>query len=142
MKFVFIFAKLAELPPGVMTHCNAKRRGPGHFGLLQLNCPDLALERHITFKNRPDQEFQSFAERVFEAHARRTARVSSRPVYVLRELVNLLRHRGIVLPRRTFEERAPNVATRWRTRYCAAPRIRLRSASNPVSRFSANKGSR
>jgi hypothetical protein len=37
-----------------------------------------------------------------EAHAMRIARISSRPVYVLRELVDLLRQRRIVLPGYTF----------------------------------------
>jgi len=34
--------------------------------LLQLDCPDLALERHVTFKDRPLSEFLSFAESVVE----------------------------------------------------------------------------
>jgi hypothetical protein len=37
-----------------------------------------------------------------EAHAMRVACISSRPVYVLRELVDLLRQRRIVLPGYTF----------------------------------------
>ena len=37
-----------------------------------------------------------------EAHAIRAARISSRPVYVLRELIDHLRHRRIVLPGYTF----------------------------------------
>jgi hypothetical protein len=41
----------------------------------------------------------AFDERVMlEAHARQAARLSSRPVYVLRELVDLLRRERIVLP--------------------------------------------
>ncbi len=35
--------------------------------LLQLDCPDLALERHITFQERPLKDFQRFAERVVTA---------------------------------------------------------------------------
>jgi TnpA family transposase len=39
---------------------------------------------------------------LLEAHARQAARISSRPVYVLRELVDQLRQRRIVLPGYTF----------------------------------------
>ncbi len=39
---------------------------------------------------------------MLEAHARQAARISSRPVYVLRELVDLLRQKRIVLPGYTF----------------------------------------
>ena len=38
-----------------------------HGFILQLDCPDLALERHITYQDRPLAEFQRFAERVVEA---------------------------------------------------------------------------
>jgi 5-methyltetrahydropteroyltriglutamate--homocysteine methyltransferase len=36
----------------------------GHGFVLQLDCPDLALERHITCQDRPPAEFQGFVERV------------------------------------------------------------------------------
>jgi hypothetical protein len=39
---------------------------------------------------------------MLEAHARQAARISSRPVYVLRELVDLLRRERVVLPGYTF----------------------------------------
>ena len=32
--------------------------------LLQLDCPDLALERHLSFQDRPLAEFLDFVERV------------------------------------------------------------------------------
>src|SRR6202035_3890733 len=32
--------------------------------LLQLDCPDLALEHHISFQNRPESDFLDFVERV------------------------------------------------------------------------------
>jgi 5-methyltetrahydropteroyltriglutamate--homocysteine methyltransferase len=32
--------------------------------VLQLDCPDLALERHVTYKDRPLADFQRFVERV------------------------------------------------------------------------------
>jgi 5-methyltetrahydropteroyltriglutamate--homocysteine methyltransferase len=32
--------------------------------LLQLDCPDLALERHISFQDRPESDFLDFVERV------------------------------------------------------------------------------
>src|SRR5713101_3670767 len=35
--------------------------------LLQLDCPDLALERHLTYNDRPLSEFLGFVERVVEA---------------------------------------------------------------------------
>jgi hypothetical protein len=35
--------------------------------LLQLDCPDLALERHLTYNNRPVGEFLAFVERVVAA---------------------------------------------------------------------------
>jgi 5-methyltetrahydropteroyltriglutamate--homocysteine methyltransferase len=35
--------------------------------LLQLDCPDLALERHISYQNRPLAEFLGFVERVVAA---------------------------------------------------------------------------
>jgi 5-methyltetrahydropteroyltriglutamate--homocysteine methyltransferase len=36
----------------------------GHGFLLQLDCPDLALERHVSFQDRPLAEFLGFVERV------------------------------------------------------------------------------
>jgi 5-methyltetrahydropteroyltriglutamate--homocysteine methyltransferase len=39
----------------------------GHDLLLQLDCPDLALERHITFQDQPLGEFLGFVERVVAA---------------------------------------------------------------------------
>ncbi len=38
-----------------------------HGFILQLDCPDLALERHITYTNRPVSEFIAFVERVIGA---------------------------------------------------------------------------
>ncbi|HEX3861851.1 MAG TPA: hypothetical protein VHY35_09205 [Stellaceae bacterium] len=35
--------------------------------LLQLDCPDLALEQHLSYNNRPLSEFLGFVERVVEA---------------------------------------------------------------------------
>ncbi|HTQ35141.1 MAG TPA: cobalamin-independent methionine synthase II family protein [Stellaceae bacterium] len=35
--------------------------------LLQLDCPDLALERHLTYNDRPVSDFLGFVERVVEA---------------------------------------------------------------------------
>jgi 5-methyltetrahydropteroyltriglutamate--homocysteine methyltransferase len=35
--------------------------------VLQLDCPDLALERHVTYAGRPLREFLAFAERVVAA---------------------------------------------------------------------------
>jgi 5-methyltetrahydropteroyltriglutamate--homocysteine methyltransferase len=37
-----------------------------HGFVLQLDCPDLALERHLTYWNRPLAEFLGFVERVVE----------------------------------------------------------------------------
>ncbi len=39
----------------------------GHGFLLQLDCPDLALERHLTYQDRPLAEFLGFVERVVAA---------------------------------------------------------------------------
>jgi 5-methyltetrahydropteroyltriglutamate--homocysteine methyltransferase len=39
----------------------------GHGFVLQLDCPDLALERHVTYADRPISAFIAFAERVVEA---------------------------------------------------------------------------
>jgi len=39
----------------------------GHGFLLQLDCPDLALERHITYQDRPLADFLRFVERVVSA---------------------------------------------------------------------------
>jgi 5-methyltetrahydropteroyltriglutamate--homocysteine methyltransferase len=39
----------------------------GHGFLLQLDCPDLALERHISYQDRPLADFQGFVERVVTA---------------------------------------------------------------------------
>jgi 5-methyltetrahydropteroyltriglutamate--homocysteine methyltransferase len=39
----------------------------GHGFLLQLDCPDLALERHISYQDRPLRDFLSFVERVVAA---------------------------------------------------------------------------
>ncbi|MBV9828185.1 MAG: hypothetical protein JO001_21335, partial [Alphaproteobacteria bacterium] len=38
-----------------------------HGFLLQLDCPDLALERHLSFNDRPLADFLGFVERVIEA---------------------------------------------------------------------------
>ena len=38
-----------------------------HGFLLQLDCPDLALERHISYQDRPLADFQGFVERVVDA---------------------------------------------------------------------------
>lgn len=37
-----------------------------HGFLLQLDCPDLALERHITFQDEPTSKFVGFVERVVD----------------------------------------------------------------------------
>jgi 5-methyltetrahydropteroyltriglutamate--homocysteine methyltransferase len=47
----------------------------GHDFLLQLDCPDLALERHITYQDRPLADFLGFVERVVSAINRALARV-------------------------------------------------------------------
>ncbi|MDX1433468.1 MAG: hypothetical protein R3286_13575 [Gammaproteobacteria bacterium] len=38
-----------------------------HGFLLQLDCPDLALERHVSYQDRPVADFQAFVERVVTA---------------------------------------------------------------------------
>jgi 5-methyltetrahydropteroyltriglutamate--homocysteine methyltransferase len=38
----------------------------GHGFVLQLDCPDLALERHVTYQDRPLAEFLGFCERVID----------------------------------------------------------------------------
>ena len=38
-----------------------------HGFLLQLDCPDLALERHVGYQDRPLADFQAFVERVVAA---------------------------------------------------------------------------
>ena len=43
--------------------------------LLQLDCPDLALERHLSYQDRPLAEFLGFVERVVEAINRSIAGV-------------------------------------------------------------------
>ena len=47
----------------------------GHGFLLQLDCPDLALERHIGYQDRPLADFLRFVERVVSAINRALARV-------------------------------------------------------------------
>jgi 5-methyltetrahydropteroyltriglutamate--homocysteine methyltransferase len=47
----------------------------GHGFLLQLDCPDLALERHIGYQDRPLAEFLGFVERVVAAINRALANV-------------------------------------------------------------------
>jgi 5-methyltetrahydropteroyltriglutamate--homocysteine methyltransferase len=47
----------------------------GHGFLLQLDCPDLALERHITYQDRPLADFLGFVERVVSAINRALAGV-------------------------------------------------------------------
>jgi 5-methyltetrahydropteroyltriglutamate--homocysteine methyltransferase len=47
----------------------------GHGFLLQLDCPDLALERHITYQDRPLAEFLGFVEHVVAAINRALANV-------------------------------------------------------------------
>jgi 5-methyltetrahydropteroyltriglutamate--homocysteine methyltransferase len=43
--------------------------------LLQLDCPDLALERHLSYQDRPLGEFLGFVERVVEAINRAVANI-------------------------------------------------------------------
>src|SRR5437588_146279 len=43
--------------------------------LLQLDCPDLALERHLSYQDRPIGEFLGFVERVIETINRAIANV-------------------------------------------------------------------
>lgn len=70
---------------------------------------DLAVSLH-TRQRHVDTILELFRYRLcvleeramLEAHARRTACISSRPVYVLRELVDLLRRERVVLPGYTF----------------------------------------
>jgi len=38
----------------------------GHGYILQIDAPDLALERHVTYQDRPLSEFLGFAERVMD----------------------------------------------------------------------------
>ena len=40
------------------------RRSRAQGFLLQLDCPDLALEHHISFQDRPLRDFLGFVERV------------------------------------------------------------------------------
>jgi 5-methyltetrahydropteroyltriglutamate--homocysteine methyltransferase len=47
----------------------------GHGFVLQVDCPDLALERHITYQDRPLAEFLGFVERVVAAINRALANV-------------------------------------------------------------------
>ncbi|MGB5834633.1 MAG: DUF4158 domain-containing protein [Thiohalocapsa sp.] len=47
---------------------------------------------------------------MLETHARRAARISSRPVYILRELVDLLRHERVVLPGYTILQNSVRTA--------------------------------
>ncbi len=47
----------------------------GHGFVLQLDCPDLALERHVTFADRPLGDFVAFAETIVAAINRSLANV-------------------------------------------------------------------
>jgi 5-methyltetrahydropteroyltriglutamate--homocysteine methyltransferase len=47
----------------------------GHGFLLQLDCPDLALERHIGYQDRPLRDFLGFVERVVAAINRALSKV-------------------------------------------------------------------
>jgi 5-methyltetrahydropteroyltriglutamate--homocysteine methyltransferase len=47
----------------------------GHGFLLQLDCPDLALERHISYQDRPLADYLGFVERVVSAINRALADV-------------------------------------------------------------------
>ncbi|MGE0718739.1 MAG: cobalamin-independent methionine synthase II family protein [Alphaproteobacteria bacterium] len=38
-----------------------------HGFILQLDCPDLAMERHITYQDRPTSDFVAFVERIVAA---------------------------------------------------------------------------
>jgi len=46
-----------------------------HGYLLQLDCPDLALERHVSYQDRPTRDFLHFVERVIGAINRALADV-------------------------------------------------------------------
>jgi 5-methyltetrahydropteroyltriglutamate--homocysteine methyltransferase len=39
----------------------------GHGLLLQIDCPDLALERHVTYRDRPLGDFLGFVERIVDS---------------------------------------------------------------------------
>ena len=77
-----------------------RRRYFDNKAVADLTVSDHTRQRHVEailglFRYR----LCALDERVMlEAHAREAARISSRPVYVLRELVNLLRRERVVLP--------------------------------------------
>ena len=50
-----------------------------HGFLLQIDAPDLALERHITYKDRPVAAFVDFVERVVADHQSGAAQRAARP---------------------------------------------------------------
>jgi hypothetical protein len=63
---------------------------------------------------------------LLEVHARQAARISSRPVYVLRELVDLLRRERVVLPGYTILQNIVRAALVFERRHltgCSVPRI-------------------
>ena len=50
-----------------------------HGYLLQIDAPDLALERHITYKDQPVSAFQEFVEKTDRDHQRRARQRAARP---------------------------------------------------------------
>jgi hypothetical protein len=81
-----------------------RRRYFDNMAVADLSVSLHTRERHIdTILGLFRYRLCALEERaVLEAHARQAARVSSRPVYVLRELVDLLRRERIALPGYTF----------------------------------------
>ena len=50
-----------------------------HGYLLQIDAPDLALERHITYKDQPVSAFQEFVEKTIADHQRCARQRAARP---------------------------------------------------------------
>ncbi len=89
-----------------------RRRYFENTAVADLTVSDHTRKRHIEailglFRYR----LCAFDERLLlETHARRAARISSRPVYILRELVDLLRRERVVLPGYTILQNSVRAA--------------------------------
>ena len=107
-----------------------------HGFLLQLDCPDLAMERHISYQDRPLGDFLGFVERVVDDDQPRAGQHPARPGAAARLLGQL--RRPARLRRGTARDHADPAQAEGRRLRAAvrqsAPRARIQRAARLPAR--------
>ena len=112
-----------------------RRRYFDNKAVADLTVSDHTRKRHVeTILGLFRYRLCALDERVMlEAHARQAARISSRPVYVLRELVELLRRERVVLPGYTILQNMVRAALAFERERLAGALEGLIDATNAKS---------